>query len=281
MLGPVQNPLRAGELTVGGGAPPFALIAGPCVIEGRDLLHTIAGEMVGIARQRGIPFFFKASFDKANRTSATSYRGPGLVEGLAALAEVKARHGVAITTDVHLPDQAADVAEVADLLQVPAFLCRQTDLLAACAATGRPVNVKKGQFMSPEEMAQVLNKLRHFGATAMLTERGSSFGYNRLVSDLRALPIMRGLGAPVCFDVTHSVQLPGARGGSSGGQRQFAPALARAACAVGVDALFMEVHPDPDSALSDGPNMIPLDEVPALLDSLLAIDRLIKTEQKA
>jgi len=255
------------DLVIGQPGSEFTLIAGPCVIEDRELALDVARELIAL----GQPLIFKASFDKANRSSASSFRGPGLASGLETLARVR-ELGVPVTTDVHLPEQAAPVAEVADLLQVPAFLCRQSDLLEACARTGTPVNVKKGQFLAPWDMAQVVEKLRAYGAQGvMVTERGTSFGYNRLVSDFRALPQLRALGVPVCFDCTHSVQEPGGLGATSGGQGRFAPVLARAAVAVGVDALFMEVHPDPSAALSDGPNMIPLANVPALLKRLRAL----------
>ena len=268
----MQN-VDVSDLVVGPASETFTLIAGPCVIEDRSLVLDIAQQLL---EQVGSPLVFKASFDKANRSSARSFRGPGLISGLETLAMVR-ELGVPVTTDVHLPDQAAPVAEVVDLLQVPAFLCRQTDLLEACARTGKPVNVKKGQFLAPWDMEQVVQKLRDFGAVGvMLTERGTSFGYNRLVSDLRSLPQMRALGVPVCFDATHSVQEPGGHGATSGGQSALAPALARAAVAVGVDAVFMEVHPDPASALSDGPNMIPLDEVAALVTTLRALHTVLR-----
>jgi len=235
---------------------------------------SIAAQLQAICAAAGVPLIFKASFDKANRSSASGFRGPGL-PGLGALAAVKERLGLPITTDVHLPEQAQPVAQVADLLQVPAFLCRQTDLLEACAASGKPVNVKKGQFMAPWDMRGTLSKMQ--GASGvMLTERGSSFGYNNLVADMRSLPAMRALGVPVCFDATHAVQLPGAAGDSSGGQREYAPVLARAAVAAGVDALFLEVHPSPEQGLSDAATMLPLSELPALLATLVEIDRLVK-----
>jgi 2-dehydro-3-deoxyphosphooctonate aldolase (KDO 8-P synthase) len=231
----------------------------------------IARRLQDICGKLGLSLIFKASFDKANRSSATGFRGPGL-RGLAVLEKVRAL-GLAVTTDVHLPMQAAEVARVVDLLQVPAFLCRQTDLLVACAETGLPVNVKKGQFLAPGDMRGVVDKVN---GPVMLTERGSSFGYNNLVADLRSLPTMRALGVPVCFDCTHSVQLPGARGDSSGGQREMAPVLARAAVAAGIDALFMEVHPDPERGLSDPATMLPLGEVAPLLSTLMEIDAVVK-----
>lgn len=269
------------ELTLGshvvGGTRPFALIAGPCVVEDREHTLHVATELQAICAARGVPLVFKASFDKANRTALGSFRGIGQARALAALAEVRERLGLPVTTDVHEPAQAAPVAEAVDLLQVPAFLCRQTDLLLACAATGRPVNVKKGQFLAPWDMGNVVAKLRAGGAAGViLTERGASFGYNNLVVDPRALPILRGFGVPVCFDATHAVQLPGGQGERSGGQREFVAPLARAAVAVGVDLLFLEVHPDPDHAPSDGPNMLPLTALPALLDTLLVLDRAVK-----
>ena len=262
-----------GPLRIGGGGP-FTLIAGPCAIEGRDMALEIAGEAAAICRELGLPYIFKASFDKANRSALGSYRGPGLGAGLAILAELRRSVGVPVTTDVHLPEHCAPAAEVVDLLQIPAFLCRQTDLLAAAAATGRPVNVKKGQFLAPWDMGNVVDKLRGLGAAGiLLTERGASFGYNNLVVDMRSLVLMRELGVPVCFDATHSVQQPGGLGARSGGDRRFAPPLARAAVAVGVDAIFMEIHPEPDRALSDGPNTLPLGALRGHLEELLALDR--------
>jgi 2-dehydro-3-deoxyphosphooctonate aldolase (KDO 8-P synthase) len=259
------------------GAPPF-LIAGPCVIESEALCLGIAQRLRAMADRLGVPVIFKASFDKANRTSATAFRGQGLHEGLRVLEKVRNETGLAVLTDVHLPDQVATVAEVVDMLQTPAFLARQTDLISAAAASGRPVNIKKAQFMAPTDMAAVLGKARAAAAAAgkdpaglMLCERGTSFGYNNLVVDMRGLVIMREMGVPVVFDATHSVQLPGGGGDRSLGQRQFVAPLARAAVAVGVDGLFMETHPDPDSALSDGPNMVPLDALPALVAQLVAI----------
>jgi len=262
----------ADKIAFGGGAP-LALIAGPCVIESEDHVHFLAREIRRIAG----PFVFKASFDKANRSRGSGYRGPGLKEGLRILAGVKAA-GHAILTDIHEPWQAGPVAEVADILQIPAFLCRQTDLLLAAAATGRAVNVKKGQFLAPWDMVHVAAKLTAGGnCRVILTERGASFGYNTLVSDMRALPIMARTGFPVVFDATHSVQQPGGQGGSSGGQREFVETLARAAVAVGVAGLFIETHPDPDKAPSDGPNMVPLKDFEALVARLQAIDGLVKT----
>jgi 2-dehydro-3-deoxyphosphooctonate aldolase (KDO 8-P synthase) len=254
----------------------FTLIAGPCVIESRALALEVAERMKTITDRLGITYVFKASFDKANRSSGSTFRGPGVHEGLEVLAEVKQRFGVPVLTDIHESQQAAPVAAVVDVLQIPAFLCRQTDLLLAAAeavrGTNKTINVKKGQFLAPWDMAQVVNKLRKAGVENLwLTERGSSFGYNTLVVDYRSIPQMQTLGCPVIFDATHSVQQPGGQGSSSGGQREFVAPLARAAMAVGVDGLFMEVHPDPDNALSDGPNMVPLQRVEALLQQLARI----------
>jgi 2-dehydro-3-deoxyphosphooctonate aldolase (KDO 8-P synthase) len=254
----------------------FTLVAGPCVIESADLAFAIAKQVKLITDRLGITYIFKSSFDKANRSSGASFRGPGVAGGLEVLAEVKQRFGLKVLTDIHESQQAAPVAAVVDVLQIPAFLCRQSDLLLAAAAstagTDKVINVKKGQFLAPWDMAQVVNKLRGAGAERLwLTERGSSFGYNTLVVDYRSLPQLRDLGCPVIFDATHSVQQPGGRGTSSGGQREFVAPLARAAMAVGVDGLFLEVHPDPENALSDGPNMVPLHRLEALLEQLLAI----------
>lgn len=256
---------------------PLLLIAGPDVIEGEDHLLKMAESLLEIAATRPISFIFKASFDKANRTSVTSFRGPGMEEGLELLARVKEKTGVRVTTDFHTPDQAGPVAEVADLLQVPAFLCRQTDMLVAAGNTGRPVNVKKGQFLAPWDARHIVEKVRSTGNNqVMLTERGGTLGYNNLVVDFRSLSRMRGFGVPVCFDATHSVQLPGGQGDVSGGEREFVEQLARAAVAVGTDALFFEVHDDPDQAPCDGPNMLHLEEFPGILDRILAIDRLVR-----
>jgi len=254
----------------------FTLIAGPCVIESPELVFEIAERVKAITDRLGIDYIFKASFDKANRSSGGSFRGPGVAAGLDVLAEVKRRFGLRVLTDIHESGQAAPVAEVVDVLQIPAFLCRQSDLLIAAAeairGTDKVINVKKGQFLAPWDMAQVVAKLREAGAPQIwLTERGNSFGYNTLVVDFRSLPQLSDLGCPVIFDATHSVQQPGGQGTSSGGQREFVAPLARAAVAVGVDGLFMEVHPDPDQALSDGPNMVPLHRLEALLEQLLAI----------
>ena len=266
--------IRVAEGVHAGGSAPLLLLAGPDVIESEAHTLRMARALAGIARERGVGLVFKASFDKANRTSAASYRGPGLAEGMRVLRRVKEETGLPVTTDFHLPDQAAALSPVVDLLQVPAFLCRQTDMLLAAGATGRAVNVKKGQFLAPGDMRHVVEKVRAGGGAAvMLTERGTTFGYHTLVVDFRSLERMRALGVPVCFDATHSVQMPGALQNASGGEREFIAPLARAAVAVGVDALFFEVHDDPASALCDGPSQFPLAEFPALLDGLLRLDR--------
>lgn len=255
----------------------LSVIAGPCAIEGRQQTMEAAAALKEIFLQAGVPLIFKSSFDKANRSSGTSYRGVGMTEGLSILAEVRERYDIPIITDIHLPEQAAPVAEAVDMLQIPAFLCRQTDLLLAAAATGKPVNIKKGQFLSPWEMRHVLAKARSTGNERIcLCERGSSFGYNNLVVDMRGLEIMKTSGHPVIFDATHSVQLPGAGDGKSGGQREFVAALARAAVAVGVAGLFLETHPDPDAAPCDGPNMLPFTALPSLLATLKELDRIAK-----
>lgn len=256
---------------------PFVLIAGPCAIEGLDHALFVAGELVRITRRLGIPFVYKSSFDKANRTSADAPRGVGLERGVEILAAVRERFGCPVITDVHEGWQCAPVAEAVDILQIPAFLCRQTDLLKAAAETGRPVHVKKGQFLAPWDMHNVVRKLEAFGAKGILLgERGTCFGYNALISDMRALPELARSGWPVVFDATHSVQQPGGLGGRSGGQRPYVPVLARAAVAVGVAAVFVETHEDPDRAPSDGPNMVPLARMEELLEDLLAFDRLAK-----
>ncbi len=255
--------VRVGPVRIGGGNP-VALIAGPCVIESREQTLAAAREVKAIAEKAGFPLVFKASFDKGNRTSLRSFRGPGLETGLAILDEVKKQTGAPVTSDVHEVGQVARCAEVLDLLQVPAFLCRQTDLLAAVAATGKPVNVKKGQFLAPWDVAGIVGKVRD-GEGLMVTERGTTFGYNNLVVDFRSLPAIRGLGIPVVYDATHSLQLPGGLGDSTGGMREMIPYLARAAAACGIDALFMEVHPDPDHAPCDGPNMWPVYRLLSLL----------------
>jgi 2-dehydro-3-deoxyphosphooctonate aldolase (KDO 8-P synthase) len=258
---------------------PFFLIAGPCVIESMQLQLDTAAQLKEITSALGIPFIFKSSFDKANRTSGTSFRGPGLEEGLKVLSEVKRQLDLPVLTDVHEYTPMDEVASVVDVLQTPAFLCRQTDFIQNVARAGKPVNIKKGQFLSPWEMKHVTDKAKATGNTQIMAcERGASFGYNNLVSDMRSLSVMRDTGCPVVFDATHSVQLPGGAGGKSGGQREFVPVLARAAVAVGISGLFMETHPDPAKALSDGPNAVPLKHMRALLEQLLALDRVIKAQ---
>ena len=263
---------------------PFFLIAGPCVIESRQMAFDTAGQLIEITSALGIPFIYKSSFDKANRSSGTSFRGPGIDEGLKILSDVRAELKVPVLTDVHDQDQVKPVAAVVDVLQTPAFLSRQTDFIQACAASGKPVNIKKGQFLAPHDMVQVVNKARQAAQAAgvapdiMVCERGVSFGYNNLVSDMRSLAIMRETQCPVVFDATHSVQLPGGQGTSSGGQREFVPVLARAAIAAGVSGLFMETHPDPAKAMSDGPNAVPLGRMKELLTTLVDLDRVVKRQ---
>ena len=271
------NPIVAVGAVRLGNHLPLALIAGPCALESRAHALDMASRLKEIAARLGVGLVYKTSFDKANRTSATSARGLGLDRALAVFEEIRARLGVPVLTDVHESGQCAEVAAVVDVLQIPAFLCRQTDLLLAAAGTGRTVNIKKGQFLAPWDMTHVVAKVTGAGnANVMVTERGVSFGYNTLVSDLRAIPILARIGAPVIFDATHSVQQPGGRGASSGGERQFVAVLARAAVAVGVAGVFIETHEDPDRAPSDGPNMVPLNELEALLRRLMAFDRLAK-----
>ena len=261
----------AGTITIGPGAP-LLLMAGPCVLESVDLAREIAREMQAITARLGISYVFKASFDKANRTSLSSFRGPGAEKGLRILGRLRAEVGVPVVSDIHELAHAELAADSLDIIQIPAFLCRQTDLLVAAARTGKVVNVKKGQFVSPWDMEHAVNKVRGAGGERLLlTERGACFGYNNLVVDMRSLPVMRSFGCPVIYDATHSVQLPGGAGGSSGGQREFIPPLSRAAVAAGVDGLFLEVHPDPDKALCDGPNSLPLAGVESLLKQLLAV----------
>ena len=256
---------------------PLTLIAGPCQMESREHAFEVAGSLKEICGRLGIGLVYKSSFDKANRTSLKGTRGLGLDKALAVFADIKAELGLPVITDVHTEAQCATVAEVVDILQIPAFLCRQTDLLIAAANTGKVINIKKGQFLAPWDMKNVLAKVTESGnANVLLTERGASFGYNTLVSDMRSLPIMAAFGAPVVFDATHSVQQPGGQGGSSGGQREFVETLARAAVAVGVAALFIETHEDPDNAPSDGPNMVPLKDMPRLLETLMAFDAVAK-----
>jgi 2-dehydro-3-deoxyphosphooctonate aldolase (KDO 8-P synthase) len=274
---PPPNPIVAAGAVRFGNHLPLALIAGPCMLESRAHALEMAGALKEIAARLGIGLVYKTSFDKANRSSATSPRGLGLDGALAVFEEIRARLGVPILTDVHESGQCAEVAAAVDVLQIPAFLCRQTDLLLAAARTGRAVNVKKGQFLAPWDMTNVVAKITGAGnSNVMVTERGVSFGYNTLVSDLRAIPILARIGAPVIFDATHSVQQPGGRGTSSGGEREFVPVLARAAVAVGVAGVFIETHQDPDRAPSDGPNMVPLTEMEGLLCRLIAFDRLAK-----
>lgn len=250
----------------------LSLIAGPCVIENEKLCFEIASFMKKTCCELGLNYVFKASFDKANRSSGKSFRGPGIKPGLEVLAKIRRELQVPVLTDVHTEEQAVKAAEVVDVLQIPAFLCRQTDLILAAVGTGKIVNVKKGQFLAPQDMSQIVRKVTEAGGTKLLlTERGTTFGYNNLVTDMRSIPIMRQFGFPVVFDATHSVQLPGAGGTCSGGQREYAPVLARCAIAAGADALFFETHPEPDKALSDGPNMIPLDQMPALLAGLIKV----------
>jgi 2-dehydro-3-deoxyphosphooctonate aldolase (KDO 8-P synthase) len=275
---PAPNPVVAVGAARFGNALPLALIAGPCALESRDHAFEMAAALKDIAGKIGIGLVYKTSFDKANRTSAKSNRGIGLDGALPIFAEIRRKFGVPVLTDVHEVEQCTRVAEVVDVLQIPAFLCRQTDLLVAAAATGRVVNVKKGQFLAPWDMANVVGKVTAAGnVNVLVTERGASFGYNTLVSDMRALPILaRTTGAPVIFDATHSVQQPGGKGTSSGGEREFVPVLARAAVAVGVAGVFIETHQDPDQALSDGPNMIPLKQLEGLLRRLIEFDKLAK-----
>jgi 2-dehydro-3-deoxyphosphooctonate aldolase (KDO 8-P synthase) len=262
---------------------PFFLIAGPCVIESQQMAFDTAGALKEMTAALGIPFIYKSSFDKANRSSGTSFRGLGMEKGLEILADVKKQLGVPVLTDIHAIDEIKPVAAVVDVLQTPAFLCRQTDFIQACAQSGRPVNIKKGQFLAPHDMKNVIDKARAAAREAgllednfMACERGASFGYNNLVSDMRSLAIMRETGCPVVFDATHSVQLPGGQGTSSGGQREFVPVLARAAVAVGIAGLFMETHPNPAEAKSDGPNAVPLARMKDLLSTLLDLDRVVK-----
>jgi 2-dehydro-3-deoxyphosphooctonate aldolase (KDO 8-P synthase) len=269
--------VRIGSVTIGGGAP-LAVIGGPCAIENEKHALMVAERLQRITTDAGVPFIYKSSYDKANRSSIHAYRGPGLTEGLRILKKVKEETGLAVLSDVHAVSEVGPAAQVLDVLQIPAFLCRQTDLVVACARSGRPVNVKKGQFVAPRDMVNVVEKVRASGTEdLLLTERGTSFGYNNLIVDFRGLPIMRAFGYPVIFDATHSVQLPGGQGDRSGGERQYVQGLARAAVAVGVDALFMEMHEDPDRTmedgrpLSDGPNMLRLDDLPRLLDEVRAI----------
>ncbi|MBU4328225.1 MAG: 3-deoxy-8-phosphooctulonate synthase [Proteobacteria bacterium] len=271
-VSPVAIATPGGGLIQVGSGQPLLLIAGPCALESEEMARRVAGTMQEICARLGLSYVFKASFDKANRTSLSSYRGPGLKEGLAILSRIKEELQVPVISDVHETSQVEAAAEVLDIIQIPAFLCRQTDLLTAVARTGRPINLKKGQFVSPWDMEHGVNKIRAAGGKkVMLVERGASFGYNNLVVDMRALPIMRSFNCPVIYDATHSVQLPGGAGTSSGGQREFIAPLSRAAVAAGIDGLFMEVHPDPDKALCDGPNSIALDQIEEILTQLVQI----------
>jgi 2-dehydro-3-deoxyphosphooctonate aldolase (KDO 8-P synthase) len=277
----VVNPVQLGAIAIGGGRP-FVLIAGPCVIESERHASDLAGEIAAIARRAGVPYVFKASYDKANRTSGRSFRGPGLTEGLRILAAIKARHAVPILTDIHEPSHARPAAAVADILQIPAFLCRQTDLLAAAAETGRIVNIKKGQFLAPGDVAHAVAKVVAAGnPRVIVTERGTSFGYHNLVVDMRAFPMMRALGVPVIFDVTHSLQLPGGGDGVTAGQAEYIEPLASAGVAAGVDGVFLEVHEDPARAKSDAQNALRLDRLEPLLRRLIAFDAIVKQPQAA
>ena len=267
--------VKVRDVEIGSGR--LAVIAGPCVFESLELGIETGSRLKEICAKLGFGYIFKASFDKANRTSLHGYRGPGIDTALEWLAAVKKELGVPVLTDVHEPGQAEKAAEVADMLQIPAFLCRQTDLLIAAAETGKPVNVKKAQFLAPEDMAPVVQKLRESGASGIvLCERGTSFGYHQLVVDFRSLTLMRSLGVPVMFDATHSVQQPGGRGSSSGGDRRYIPSLIRSACSIGIDSLFLEVHPNPDEAKSDGPNMVPLDKAESVLGQAAVIDAAVR-----
>lgn len=271
------RPVAIGKDIQAANTLPLVLIAGPCVIESEAMCLTIARELSAVTARFGVGFIFKASYDKANRSSIKSFRGPGLERGLRTLARVKERCGVPVVTDVHTVEEVNAAAKVVDMLQVPAFLCRQTDLLVACGRTGLPVNVKKGQFLAPEDMANVAAKVESTGnKKILLTERGASFGYHNLVVDMRSLPTMKRMGYPVIFDATHAVQLPGGLGTATGGQREFVEPLSRAAVAQGIAGIFIEVHPQPSAARSDGPNSIALADVPAFLSTLVAIDRLVK-----
>ena len=268
--------IKIGNVAIGG-SNPLLLIAGPCVIENEEATLRVAEKLIGITSRVGMQLVFKASYDKANRTSVSAYRGPGMKEGLRILAKVKESFGLPLLSDIHGIEQIEEAASVLDILQIPAFLCRQTDLVVAAAKSGKVLNIKKGQFLAPWDMGNVVGKAVDSGnSNLILTERGVSFGYNNLVSDMRSLPILRRLGYPVVFDATHSVQLPGGQGGSSGGQREFVEYLGRAAVATGIDGVFMEVHEDPDKALCDGPNSVKLDDLAALLKKLMAIDAIVK-----
>lgn len=273
----MKKRIKLGNFEIGG--EKLTILAGPCAIESQDILNKTAEKLKEITEKLDINFIFKSSFDKANRSSITSFRGPGMEKGLVMLEKVKKEFDLPIVTDIHTPDQAAPVAEVADILQIPAFLCRQTDLLVAAAKTGKVVNIKKGQFLAPEQMGPLIKKVEDSGnGNILVTDRGTTFGYNNLVVDFRGIPIMQEFGYPVVFDATHSVQLPGANGCSSGGDRRFVPYLAKAAMAVGADSLFFEIHPEPDKALCDGANMVPLDKAEALFKNCKAIFELIRSQ---
>src|SRR5262245_5864723 len=272
-----MHPVTIGSITIGAGHP-LALICGPCAIESEAFMLDVAARLRDITAKAGVPFVFKSSYDKANRTSIHSYRGPGLQSGLEILQKIKDVVGVAVLSDVHTVEEVKPAAEVLDVLQIPAFLCRQTDLVVAAARSGKPVNIKKGQFLAPWDTKNIVEKVRSVGNDqVLLTERGASFGYNNVVADMRSLVIMRSFDVPIVFDATHSVQLPGGAGTASSGQREFVPHLARAAVATGCDALFMEIHPDPDHAPSDGPNMLRLDDLAAVLAQVTQIDRIVRT----
>ena len=273
MTGTIVEKVKVGDLLIGGGRPPV-LIAGPCVIEDRDSTFRVAEGLAGICSKLGVPLIFKASFDKANRTSLDSFRGPGLDDGLEILAAVGSRIGVPVTSDIHSAGQVSAVAEILDLIQIPAFLSRQTDLLTSAADSGKPVNIKKGQFLAPWDVKGIVGKAGR-ARGLLITERGTTFGYNNLVVDYRAFPMIREIGVPVIYDATHSLQLPGGLGSTSGGMRQYVPHLCRAAVACGVDGIFMEVHPDPDRAPCDGPNMWPLDLLEGLLKQVLSIHQVL------
>ncbi|MBL8558901.1 MAG: 3-deoxy-8-phosphooctulonate synthase [Hyphomonadaceae bacterium] len=269
--------MRVGDLKIGNDLP-LVFLAGPCAMESREHALETAEHLKGVFAKAGAGFIYKTSFDKANRSSLSGKRGAGLSYAGPVFEEIRGKLGIPVITDVHLPDQCADVASVVDVLQIPAYLCRQTDLLVAAAETGKAINIKKGQFLAPWDMKNVLAKVTESGnPNVMACERGVTFGYNTLVSDMRALPIMKGFGAPVVFDATHSVQQPGGKGDSSGGERQFVPVLARAAISIGVAAVFIETHPNPEKAPSDGPNMVPFAELPKLIDDLMAFDKLAKS----
>lgn len=276
---PAVREVRVGPVTLGG-RRPLVLIAGPCVIESEEACLEAAGILQEMTRSLGIPLIFKSSYDKANRSSLRSYRGPGLDLGLKILGRVKRELGVPVLSDVHRFEEVQEAAAVLDVLQVPAFLCRQTDFVLAVARAGKPVNVKKGQFLAPWDVQNIVEKIESVGnPSILLTERGASFGYHNLVADMRSLVVLRQMGCPVIYDVTHSLQLPGGLGTSSGGQREYIPPLARAGVAAGIDGIFMEVHPDPDSALCDGPNSLPLKELHPLLEQLMAVDNVVKAQR--